>query len=111
MQILNAQTPDSSSFPALLEAPPSISSPPQQVLSPVDSGDTAWVLMATALVFLMTAPGLALFYGGLVRRKNILSVLMQCMGLVFVLSLLWVFFGYSLAFGPDIHGFIGSTAW
>jgi len=77
----------------------------------IDSGDTAWVMIATALVFLMTAPGLALFYGGLVRRKNILSVLMQCMGLMFVLSLLWVIFGYSLSFGPDIHGLIGSSAW
>jgi len=88
--------------------------PPSPVLAPekpIDSGDTAWVLMATALVFLMTAPGLALFYGGLVRRKNILSVLMQCMSLMFALSLLWVMFGYSLSFGPDIHGLIGSTAW
>lgn len=67
--------------------------------------------MATALVFLMTAPGLALFYGGLVRKKNILSVFMQCMSLMFVLSLLWVLFGYSLSFGPSIHGLIGDSSW
>lgn len=77
----------------------------------IDSGDTAWVLVAVGLVFLMSLPGLALFYGGLVRRKNILSVLMQIMSLIFVLSLLWVIFGYSLSFGPDIGGFIGSSAW
>jgi len=88
-----------------------IASTPAPEPRPIDSGDTAWVLIAAGLVFLMTAPGLALFYGGLVRRKNILSVLMQCMSLMFVLSLLWVIFGYSLSFGPDIHGLIGSTAW
>jgi len=86
-------------------------SPPEQIATPIDSGDTAWMLVACGLVFIMTAPGLALFYGGLVRRKNILSVLMQCMTLMFVLSLFWVIFGYSLSFGPDWHGFIGSSTW
>jgi Amt family ammonium transporter len=64
----------------------------------VDTGDTAWMLVATALVLFMTLPGLALFYGGLVRTKNVLSVLMQCFGLTGLISLLWLAFGYSLAF-------------
>lgn len=72
----------------------------------MDTGDTAFMLVATAMVMLMT-PGLALFYGGLVRSKNVLSTTMQsffCLGLV---SLVWVLYGYSLAFGPDIAGVIG----
>jgi len=78
----------------------------------IKAGDTAWVLVSAALVFLMTAPGLALFYGGLVRRKNILSVLMQCMMILFLVSIQWVAFGYSLAFGPDRWGgLIGGLDW
>lgn len=77
----------------------------------MNSGDTAWVLMSTALVLLMTMPGLAFFYGGLVRRKNVLSILMQCFIILCVISLQWVLFGYSLAFGPDFHGFIGNLNW
>jgi len=77
----------------------------------MNSGDTAWVLMASALVLLMTIPGLAFFYGGLVRRKNVLSILMQCFIIVCVISLQWVLFGYSLAFGPDFHGIIGKLDW
>ena len=77
----------------------------------MNSGDTAWVLMASALVLLMTIPGLAFFYGGLVRRKNVLSILMQCFIIVCVISLQWVLFGYSLAFGPDVHGIIGNLDW
>ncbi len=72
----------------------------------MDTGDTAFMLVATAMVMLMT-PGLALFYGGLVRSKNVLSTTMQsflCLGLI---SIIWVLYGYSLAFGPDIGGFIG----
>jgi Amt family ammonium transporter len=65
----------------------------------IDSGSTAWMLTSTALVLLMTLPGLALFYGGLVRSRNVLSVLMQCFALSCVISLIWVLFGYSLAFG------------
>jgi Amt family ammonium transporter len=78
----------------------------------IDSGSTAWMLTATALVLLMTLPGLALFYGGLVRTRNVLSVLMQCFALCCVVSLLWVAFGYSLAFSEG-NGFIGglSKAW
>jgi len=77
----------------------------------MNSGDTAWVLMSSALVLLMTVPGLAFFYGGLVRRKNVLSILMQCFIILCVISLQWVLFGYSLAFGPDFHGLIGNLNW
>lgn len=77
----------------------------------MNSGDTAWVLMASALVLLMTIPGLAFFYGGLVRRKNVLSILMQCFIIVCVISLQWMLFGYSLTFGPDFHGIIGKLDW
>ena len=77
----------------------------------MNSGDTAWVLMASALVLLMSIPGLAFFYGGLVRRKNVLSILMQCFIIVCVVSLQWMLFGYSLAFGPDFHGIIGKLDW
>ena len=76
----------------------------------MDSGDTAFMLVATALVMFMT-PGLALFYGGLVRSKNVLATIMQsfiCLGLI---SMTWVVFGYSLAFGPDVGGFIGNLDW
>jgi Amt family ammonium transporter len=76
----------------------------------IDTGDTAWLLISTALVMLMT-PGLAFFYGGLVRRKNMLSVLMQCLMILCVISLQWVLFGYSLSFGPDKGSFIGSLDW
>ena len=69
------------------------------------------MLMSTALVLLMTIPGLAFFYGGLVRRKNVLSILMQCFIILCVISLQWVLFGYSLAFGPDFHGIIGKLSW
>ncbi len=72
----------------------------------VDSGDTAWVLTASALVLLMTLPGLALFYGGLVRAKNMLNVLVQCFAAAAIVGVLWVLVGYSLAFG-DGNAFIG----
>jgi Amt family ammonium transporter len=71
-----------------------------------DSGSIAWIIVSTALVMLMT-PALAFFYGGLVRRKNVLSIMMQCFMLLAVMSIQWVLFGYSLAFGPDHGGFIG----
>ncbi len=66
----------------------------------IDTGDTAWILTSTALVIMMTAPGLALFYGGLVRRNNVLSVLMQCIMCMATVSIVWVVIGYTLAFGP-----------
>ena len=73
-------------------------------------GDVTWMLLASALVMLMT-PGLAFFYGGLVRKKNILSILMQCFMMLCLISLQWVFFGYSLAFGPTVSGFVGNFDW
>ena len=76
----------------------------------INTGDTAWMLISAGLVFLMT-PGLAFFYGGLVRKKNILSVLMQCFMLACVITLQWVLFGYSLSFGPDVKGIIGNFSW
>ncbi len=76
----------------------------------VDSGDTAFVLISAALVMLMT-PGLALFYGGMVRGKNVLGTLMQSFVAIALISVQWILFGYSLAFGPDVHGFIGSLDW
>ena len=69
--------------------------------SELDSGDTAWMLVSSALVLMMTCPGLALFYGGLVRKKNIISVLMQCVFLVALMSVVWALWGYSFAFGGD----------
>jgi ammonium transporter, Amt family len=77
----------------------------------INGSDTGWVLVSTALVLLMTAPGLALFYGGLVRRKNVLSTIMQSFFLLCMISITWVLFGYSLAFGPDVGHFIGSLKW
>ncbi len=74
----------------------------------INSGDTAWMLISSALVLMMTAPGLALFYGGLVRKKNILGVMMQCIILMGLMSTIWVVIGYSLAFDKSIAGgFVG----
>jgi len=80
----------------------------------IDFGNTAWMIVATALVMLMTIPGLALFYGGLVRQKNVLNILMQCFILTAVITLEWVFFGYSLSFGSStgaLAPFIGGFDW
>ena len=77
----------------------------------IDTGDTAWLLTSSALVLLMT-PGLAFFYGGLVRRKNALATIMQSFIIIGVISVQWALWGYSLAFGPDIGGgLLGSLAW
>ena len=76
----------------------------------IDTGDTAWMLVATALVMLMT-PGLGLFYGGLVRQKNVLGTIMQSFISLGVISVVWVLYGYSLAFGGDTHGLIGNFQW
>jgi Amt family ammonium transporter len=78
--------------------------------STIDSGDTTWVFISAALVMLMT-PGLAFFYGGLVRRKNMLSVLMQCLMILCIVSLQWALLGYSLSFGPDKGSIIGGLEW
>jgi Amt family ammonium transporter len=79
----------------------------------IDSGDTAWLLTASALIVAMIVPGLALFYGGIVRSKNVLSTILHSFIILCLVSLLWAFYGYSLAFGPDQGGVIGSLdgAW
>jgi len=76
----------------------------------VDSGDTSWMLISSALVMLMT-PGLALFYGGMVRKKNVLGTVMQSFIALGVISIQWVLYGYSLAFGPDVGHVIGNLSW
>ena len=76
----------------------------------IDSGDTAWILVSSALVMLMT-PGVALFYGGMVRRKNVLSTIMMSFICLALVALIWVLYGYSLGFGPDKAGFIGGLEW
>ena len=75
----------------------------------LDSGDTAWMIVATALVMLMTLPGLALFYGGLAKRKDTLNTMAMSFVTYCIVSFLWVVYGYSLTFGTDIGGFIGGT--
>jgi ammonium transporter, Amt family len=75
----------------------------------LNSGDVAWVLVSTALVMLMT-PALSFFYGGLVRRKNLVSTLVQCLIIFAVVSLVWLFWGYSLVYGPSFHGIIGNLS-
>jgi len=88
---------------AVAPAAPAVAAP----VSQIDKGDTAWILTSAALVLLMTAPGLALFYGGMVRQKNALATLMQSFIIMAVISIQWVLWGYSLAFGPDRGGLIG----
>src|ERR1700752_5352097 len=80
--------------------------------SKVDSGDTAWMLTSTALVLFMTIPGLSLFYGGLVRARNVRSILMQCFTITCVVTVLWVLYGYSLAFGEgdQLNAWIGGLS-
>jgi Amt family ammonium transporter len=82
------------------EAAPAESAPAEEAAAPVpDKGDTTWMMLSTIIVIMMTIPGLALFYGGLVRAKNMLSVLTQVMAIFCLISILWVVYGYSLAFG------------
>ena len=72
----------------------------------INSGDTAWVLISAALVILMT-PAVGFFYGGMVRKKNILSTIMMCFAILFIITVQWELFGYTLAFGPSLGGIIG----
>src|SRR5207247_10025968 len=73
----------------------------------INSGDNSWMLVSSALVLLMTGPGLALFYGGLVRKKNVLATMMQSFALMAVITILWALVGYSLSFGTG-NSFIGA---
>src|SRR5437879_4919002 len=98
------------------EQPPTTTGPPAPAGAPsaaakIDSGDTAWLLTSSALVLLMTAPGLALFYGGMVRQKNALATIMQSFIILALISVQWVLWGYSLAFGPDKGGIVGGLEW
>lgn len=77
----------------------------------INGADTAWVLLSSALVLAMLVPGLALFYGGLVRSKNVLGTIMQSFAILCLVSVLWLLVGYSLSFGPDVKGVIGSLEW
>ncbi|HEX7093345.1 MAG TPA: ammonium transporter [Nitrospiraceae bacterium] len=96
-------------------APEAPAAAPEAAAAPappkIDTGDTAWVLVSTALVLLMTAPGVALFYGGMTRSKNALGTIMQSFVVLCLISIQWVLWGYSLAFGPDIGHFIGNLDW
>jgi Amt family ammonium transporter len=109
-------TPVAPASPSVAVAAPATTPPavaptaPAAPASTLSAGDTAWVLAASALVLLMT-PGLAFFYGGLVRKKNVLSILMQCFIVICIVTIQWVLFGYSLAFGPDVKGLIGNLDW
>lgn len=76
----------------------------------INSANTAWILTSTALVLFMTIPGLSLFYGGLVRTKNVLSILMQCFAITIMISILWLLVGYSIAFGPSESAFWGGLS-
>ena len=76
----------------------------------MNAADTGWIIVATALVLFMTLPGLALFYGGLVRARNVLSVFMQCFGIACLMSVLWLAFGYSIAFGDGNSGYWGGLS-
>jgi Amt family ammonium transporter len=100
--------------PAAAQQAPPTPAPAAQAAPPppkIDSGDNAWMLTSSALVLMMTAPGLALFYGGMVRRHNVLGTIMHSFILMAVISIQWVLFGYSLAFGPDVRGLVGNLSW
>jgi ammonium transporter, Amt family len=99
-------SPPAASPPAAGAAPA-----PAPPAAKIDKGDTAWMLTSSALVLVMTAPGLALFYGGLVRQKNALATIMQSFIIMALISIQWVLWGYSLAFGPDKGGIIGGLEW
>ncbi len=77
----------------------------------IDTGDTAWILVSSAFVLCMTLPGLALFYGGLVRSRNVLGTIMHTAIILCMITVVWILIGYSLAFGPDVGGLIGSLEW
>jgi Amt family ammonium transporter len=85
----------------------SAAAPAAPATSPISSGDNAWLLVSSALVLMMTAPGLILFYGGLVRRKNVLSTMGQSLILMAIVSTLWMIYGYSMAFGKG-NAFCGN---
>ncbi len=99
-----------STVDVVAEAPaPAEAAPAPATEAKVDTGDTAWILVSTALVLLMTIPGLALFYGGMVRKKNVLSTMMFSLSAAILVSLIWVIAGYSLAFSGS-GAYVGDFA-
>src|SRR4029077_12420551 len=110
-------TPGSATEPPKVAAPapgvpaPATTAPAVPAAPKIDKGDTAWMLTSAALVLMMTITGLCLFYGALVRGKNALGTIMQSFIIVALISIQWVLWGYSLAFGPDMGGIVGSLAW
>ena len=92
-------------------AAPAPTAPFVQAFSNINSGDTAWMMTSTALVLMMTIPGLGLFYAGMVRKKNILATLMQSFAITCLVTVLWWLVGYSLAFTPGTTKYIGSLHW
>ena len=102
-----AESPAAPAVSPPADAPAAAPAPPPKL----DTGDTAWVLISAALVLAMTAPGLALFYGGMVREKNALGTIMQSFIVLCLISVQWVLWGYSLAFGPDHGHIIGGLEW
>jgi Amt family ammonium transporter len=105
----SAQAQETTSAPASALSAPAPTAPP--AAPKVDKGDNAWMLTSSALVLMMTIPGLFLFYGGLVRSKNILGTIMHSFIMVGIVTVQWVLWGYSVAFGPDVGGLFGSLAW
>src|ERR1700674_4228894 len=103
-----AAAPDAAQ-PAAAAAPPTPSASEPSVITnaQINSGDTAWMLASTALVLMMTIPGLALFYGGMVRKKNVLATLMQSFAICCLVTVLWWVVGYSLAFTPGSTAYLG----
>jgi ammonium transporter, Amt family len=112
VMVASAQQPAAPAAPAATApAAPAPATPAAPAPLTIDKGDTAWMLTSSLLVLMMTAPGLALFYGGMVRQKNALATLMQSFIIMAVISIQWVLWGYSLAFGPDKGGIIGGLDW
>jgi len=95
---------------AQVALPSATTTPAVAASAKIDTGDTAWMLISTALVMLMT-PGLAMFYGGMVRRKNVLGTIMHSFITIALVSIQWILIGYTLSFGPNIKGVIGNLNW
>src|ERR1044071_3947398 len=109
MPVFAADETPSAAAPAAPGAP--APGAPAAAAPKIDKGDNAWMLTSSALVLMMTIPGLFLFYGGLVRGKNALGTIMQSFIIVALISIQWVLWGYTLAFGPDHGGIIGGLDW
>ena len=106
--VTNPPTPPAEEQAAPAPAAPTVEAP-APAAPKIDTGDTAWMIVATALVMLMTLPGLALFYGGLAKRKDTLNTMAMSFVTYCIVSLLWIAYGFSLSFGTDVGGIIGST--